>query len=159
KGGLVPGDAAKVEVARWAFDRYGNHGWSLRDLAGDLNKRHVPPPRGKMWYARTLGVMLRQPAYRGTFRFNLNHRGQVFGIDAEGEVVESAELGQAGGKLFVAEAVYEPLIEPGLFDRVQARLKAEAADRGRCNRSGDYALTGILRCGHCGTPMYGVRVH
>jgi DNA invertase Pin-like site-specific DNA recombinase len=159
KGGLVPGDPEEVATVRWVFDQFVTHLRSLRDIAGDLNRRKVPPPRGKAWYAKTVGLLLRQPAYRGTFRFNVNHRGQFFGIDGYGEVVEADDLGGGAGKVFTsADAYADPLIEPALFDRAQERLEALAKDPGRRNRSGEYALTGVLVCGHCGTPMYGVRV-
>jgi DNA invertase Pin-like site-specific DNA recombinase len=159
-GGLVPGDPGEVEVVRWLFDQFVNHLRSLRDLAGELNARKVPPPRGKAWYAKTLGTMLRQPAYRGTFRFGLVRSARFFSRDADGEVVPVEDLASdSKGKVFEAEGVYEqPLVEPPLFDRAQERLAALAGDRGLRNRSGDYALTGVLVCGHCGTPMYGVRV-
>jgi DNA invertase Pin-like site-specific DNA recombinase len=157
EGGLRHGDPQEVEILRWLFDQFGNELRSLCCLAGDLNARKVPPPRGKRWYPKSIGDLLRQRAYRGDFTFNVGRRGQFFGIDAEGEVVETAELNGTPGKLFVTEGAYAPLIEPTLFDKVQHRLDLLKQDRGRRKRQG-YALTGVLVCDNCGSGMYGTQV-
>src|SRR5262249_39132211 len=68
-GGLKHGEPAKAEVVRWLFDQFGNHARSLGWLAGDLNRRQVPPPAGKAWYAKSVGLLLRQRNYRGDFGF------------------------------------------------------------------------------------------
>jgi DNA invertase Pin-like site-specific DNA recombinase len=159
-GGLAHGDAAKVAVVRWLFDQFGNHHRSLGWLAGDLNSRGVPPPRGQRWYQKSISVLLRQPAYRGDFQFNIGPRGQFFAIDAEGEVVERAKL-DGQGRIFRCVGAYAPVVEPALFDRVQERLAALAADPSRRNRGSSgasYALTGVLVCDHCGCPMYGAQI-
>src|SRR5262249_28887629 len=153
----------KIAVVRQAFEQFGNELRSMRQIAGDLNARKVPPPAGKAWYAKTVGLILRQRAYRGDFLFNRVHAGAFYGIDAEGEVVEAEELKDAEGKLlkgkvFTTEGVYEPVVDAKLFDKVQVRLDTLTAAPGRRNHK-DYALTGVLFCGHCGTAMYGVRVH
>jgi DNA invertase Pin-like site-specific DNA recombinase len=161
EGGLVAGDPAEAEVVRWLFDQFVNHLRSLSWLAGDLNLRKVPPPRGKAWYPKTVGVLLRQRAYRGDFEFNRDHRGQFFGIDAGGNVADAEDLaapGTAPGKVFHTAGAYDaPLVEPGLFDRAQARLATLAQYRSRRKRQG-YALTGVLVCDHCGTLLYGMQV-
>jgi DNA invertase Pin-like site-specific DNA recombinase len=156
EGGLKHGDPDRAEVVRWLFDQFGNHRGSLNGMAGDLNRRGVPGPSGGPWYPKTIALLLRQRAYRGDFLFNRDHRGQFFGIDAKGEVVEHDELNVAG-KVFDRSGAYESLVEPALFDKVQRRLDALAGDAGRRNRK-DYALTGVLVCDHCGLPMFATRV-
>jgi DNA invertase Pin-like site-specific DNA recombinase len=156
EGSLKHGDPAKIEVVRWLFDQFGNHRRSLGWLAGDLNARKVPPMRGKAWYPKQFGNLLRQRSYRGDFTFNVSRRGQFYGIDSEGEVVERAKLDGAG-RVFLCEGAHAPVIEPDLFDRVQERLARIAGSRkGRKNMG--HALTGILVCGHCGTAMYAAAV-
>jgi site-specific DNA recombinase len=156
-GGLVHGNAAHAAVVRWLFEQYGSSPpRTLNWLAGDLNRRKVPAPEGGLWQTRTIAGILRRPAYRGDFAFNRNPDGQFSGIDAKGEVVEKVRMDKEG-RLFRVEGKYEPLVDPALFDRVQERL----AEQARKVRPGDrrqpkYALSGILRCGHCGSPMCGM---
>jgi site-specific DNA recombinase len=155
-GGLKHGDETKLNIIRWLFDQLVNHLRSLNWLAGDLNRRKVSPPAGKAWYPKTIALLLRQSNYRGDFHFNTQHRGQFYGIDAEGEVVESSRL-DGPGRAYRCEGAYTPVVDPELFDRAQERLDLLAGNPGRRKRVG-YALTGVLVCGHCGLPMYGVQV-
>jgi DNA invertase Pin-like site-specific DNA recombinase len=154
EGGLRRGDPRKSQLVRWLFDEFGNQLRSLHWLASDLNARAVPGPNGGKWYVKTITGILRNRCYRGDFSFNRNPAGHFYRIDAEGEVVERAKLEDAG-KVFLREGAYRPLVEPALFDKVQRRLDT-LKDRSRRKRMG-YALSGILKCDHCGLPMYGVK--
>lgn len=51
----------------------------------------------------------------------------------------------------------EPLIDEGLFEEVQARLRERRAGSGTSKPKSfrSYALTGLLRCAACGTKWYG----
>jgi DNA invertase Pin-like site-specific DNA recombinase len=152
-GGLVPGDPDKLQVVRYIFDQFVNNLRALGWLALDLNDRHVPPPAGKRWYLRTVKLLLRQRAYRGDFSFNDEHCGHFYGINQDGEVVESAELGDTR-KVFTKTGAYEPVVDPSLFDRAQERLRVIGAEPARSKRK--YALSGALVCGHCGSSLVGV---
>jgi site-specific DNA recombinase len=154
RGGLKPGEPKKAQIVTWLFDQFGNHLLSLHGLASDLNAREVPGPTGGKWHVKTIAGILRNRCYRGDFSFNRNPEGQFYGMDAEGDVVEKGKLDGAG-KVFLHEGVYEPLVETALFDRVQDRLET-VKSRSRRKRMG-YALSGILKCDHCGLPMYGVK--
>lgn len=47
------------------------------------------------------------------------------------------------------------IISKELFDKVQARLKANAKARAKTKAHNDYLLTSKVFCGHCGSPMVG----
>ncbi len=156
KHSLKPGDPKQQKIVCWLFDQFANHQRSLCWLASDLNARKVPGPKGGLWYVRVVREMLRGRCYAGDFVYNRKRVGQFYGIDDKGEVVERAELGGEAGKLFVEKGVYAAIIDRDLFDKAQRRLDTLAKDRSRRKRMG-YALTGILKCGHCGRPMCGVK--
>ena len=60
-GAVSPSQAA---VVRQAFERYVA-GWSAARIATELNNNRVPAPRGAVWYASTVGGLLRNPRYAG----------------------------------------------------------------------------------------------
>jgi DNA invertase Pin-like site-specific DNA recombinase len=153
---LQHGEPQKTRIVLWIFDQFLNQLRSLNWLAGDLNRRKVPSPQGSLWTPKTVGVILRQRAYRGDFQFNVSPEGNFYGIDASGEVAEKAKLDGAG-KVFLCVGKYTPLIDTPLWDQAQARLERLARHRG--DRKHKYALSGILVCDHCGLKMYGVAAH
>jgi DNA invertase Pin-like site-specific DNA recombinase/DNA-binding transcriptional MerR regulator len=153
KHSLKHGDPKEIKIVRWLFGEI-DRGRSMTSLAGDLCRRGVRAPRGGQWSVPTIRHMLKCRAYRGDFTFNDAHWGKFYGIDGKGEVVESEELKEPG-KVFVKEGVYKPLVDPALFDRVQKRLEVLGKDRSQRKRM--YALSGVLRCGHCDHAMYASR--
>jgi DNA invertase Pin-like site-specific DNA recombinase len=153
--GLRPGDPEQRRILLWIYERYANDYRSANWIAADLNARGIPGPFGGRWYVKTVNELLAQPAYRGDFVFNRERKGRFFSIDAKGEVVDREDV-RGPGKRFVAEGRYEPIVPPALWDKVQRRreLLSRPENRGLRKRMG-YALTGVLRCGHCRGGMYG----
>jgi DNA invertase Pin-like site-specific DNA recombinase len=154
EGGYRPGDPAQAEVVRWAFRQFADEGRSLCWLAGDLNRRGVPGPRGGKWYTKTVNQLLRRRCYRGDFEYGKAPVGHFYRLDAEGEVVEREEV-SGKGKVFRKEGAHKPLVDPALWDRAQGRL-ATLKNRARRKRLA-YALSGVLKCDHCNSTLYGAR--
>jgi site-specific DNA recombinase len=154
QGGLNHGDREQVEIVQWLFDQFVNQLRSINWLAGDLNERHIPSPDGGKWWIKTISKLLRRKCYRGDFSFNEKAYGQFYGIDAGEQVVPKGDL-NGPGKVFFMEGVYQPMVDPALFDRAQERLELLKTDRSRRKRGG-YPLTGVLFCGHCGSRLHAV---
>jgi DNA invertase Pin-like site-specific DNA recombinase len=156
EGGVyVWGDPQKAETVRWLFTQFADEARSISSLTGQMNARKVPGPDGGAWYVKNVANLLRRPCYRGDFVYGQVPAGNFFRLNDQGEVVEKAAAGE--GKVYRTAGAYR-LIDPALFDRAQARLAVLANNRGRRKR-GDYVLTGILVCDHCGSPMHGTRHH
>jgi hypothetical protein len=156
--GLKHGDAKQIKIVRWLYDQFANHQRSLCSLAAELNTQKVPSPTKGLWYVNTIARLLRRDAYKGDFSFNRQRAGQFFGIDDQGEVKETAELNGKPGKLYRMEGAYEPLVSPKLWDKANRRLELLGKDHGRRKRMG-YALSGVLVCDHCASPLTGCRPH
>jgi DNA invertase Pin-like site-specific DNA recombinase len=108
---------------------YGEHGFAvaLEEIARRLNSNSVPTYRGgKAWYHTTVGKVLTNEAYLGIQR------------DSAGNP---------------HPALWEPIIEQDLWDRVQERL-ARNHRRGKGTNS-VYLLSGLLHCATCGRLMHG----
>ena len=178
---LVPSDdPVKVETVKWLFKTYAETDIGLRRLADELNSKGIPAPgknrnsksgkpKNTSWWIGTIRAILRNEAYVGTFTWGKRQMGKYHNV--VGDRVEKRIGG--GNKVvhnqrddwIVKENAFEPLIDRETFDRVQAKLvsrKIQKGSRGRRssakrNRGGEYVLTGLLRCGHCGAAMYGQR--
>jgi DNA invertase Pin-like site-specific DNA recombinase len=100
-------------------------GDSLRSICSDLNERGVRSATGKQWSSQTL----RRLVMSGRISGQREHHGEI-----------------------VSKAEWEAIISPAETQRLRAKLGDP--DR-RTNRSARrYLLARLLRCGHCGSPLY-----
>ena len=62
------GDALRVEKTEFETIRqvrkWRAHGWSLRRIAGELNRKAIPTKRGRRWHASTVGYILGNSLYQ-----------------------------------------------------------------------------------------------
>ena len=122
-------DPERAPLIRWAFEHYAEGETSVTGLLRDLTARGlvtVPTPKrpSKPLGKNTLYKLLTNPYYAGVIRYmGVLHPG-----------------------------AHEPLIEPALFDRVQALLKARNAHATRHVQHAHH-LKGLLHCGTCGSRM------
>jgi site-specific DNA recombinase len=111
-------------------------GLPLREVARQWNKAGVTTTRGKEWNHTAVRQVLRNPRLAGW----RTHQGEI-------------ARGPGGEKV---RGVWEPIVEQGTFDALQAALDG----RGHRRRRGaqKYLLSGVARCGVCGARMHGYRV-
>lgn len=100
-------------------------GESTRSLASWLNDQQVPTVTGSDWITTTVKGMLTNPRYAGL----RTHRGTVIG-----------------------RAQWEAIISEDDHRRVLARYAARKTSGRRAPQR--YLLSGLLRCGKCGTRLY-----
>jgi site-specific DNA recombinase len=113
----------EVELVREAARRL-LAGESLYRIATDWTTRGVETSTGASWSTTALKAFLTAPRIAGL----RSHRGEVIG-----------------------PAVWAPILDETTWKRVTAILNDPARKRKRAIRS--YLLTGLLRCGRCGTAM------
>lgn len=116
--------ADEVAVIRQLAKRY-LAGESLRSLTTWLSDQGVRTVRGGEWRTTTVANLLTSPRMAGL----REHRGQVEG-----------------------PAVWKPIITPKQRDRILAIMATKKASGRRTPRR--YLLSGLLRCGKCGNPLY-----
>jgi site-specific DNA recombinase len=115
----------EATIIREAADRL-LAGDSLRSVVLDLNARRCFTSQGKPWIARSLKRVLTSPRTAG--------------------LREHPDVG-------TVRAVWEPILERETYDRLCAVLNDPRRDHRRRGRPRRHLLSGILRCGECGTRM------
>jgi site-specific DNA recombinase len=117
---LVP-DPVTAHWLRWIFEQRAA-GASYEVIMNELTARGIPSPGGGHWWASTV--------------YNITHNSTYIGHVTWGDTE-------------CADGQHEPLISRELWDRVQV-----INENGTSWRFGEHvhvhALTGLLRCGHCG---------
>jgi len=176
----------EAAVVREIFVLAGK-GWGHKRIATHLNKKGIPSSEAAQkrnelsrnrnvdgrWPAGTIAAMLRNPVYKGLYRWNKKARVDCFDWKLEGQgTVEIGKIrsGLQAFKRFegvyvdrskpVAEWVVKDkavpaIVEPDFFDRLQGRFQK----RGTWARGNyvKYLMAGGLKCASCGNPCFGHR--
>jgi site-specific DNA recombinase len=156
----VPGDKGKriiveteADSVRRIFEEYVA-GRTPRDIAHDLNKEGVPPPRGRVWNASTIngnpqrGIgILHNELYAG--RLVWNKVRMVKDPDS------GKRLSRPNAKVdWQSTEVPDLAIIPrALFEAAQARKIARSRTHPNQQRRPRHMLSGLLRCGACRAGM------
>ncbi len=153
----IPGDDDEVAVVRWLFAEYFQRDASYHQLARALNDRNVPSPNGGRWVYQVIHELLKNVRYCGDLSLGVESAGTFHRLN-EGEIVPTG--GRKGRKHnkspLLAENTHQGIIERSVFDAVQEKMKRREKTGQHSQREEGFALTGVLICGHCGKPMYGV---
>jgi site-specific DNA recombinase len=146
----------EAEIVRRIFRDYAS-GFSARDIAANLNRDGVPPPRGAHWMANTIcgnaarkiGI-LHCELYRGKRVWNKQRYvknpdtgKRVSRMNPEGEWV-------------IADAPALRIVSDDEWNRAAARIQGTGRrSKGRPIGSGKKPrfLSGLIRCGVCGSSM------
>ncbi|MCV0387187.1 MAG: recombinase family protein [Nitrobacter sp.] len=136
-------DAVEAEVVRLMFrlvhEGNGTSGpLGVKALACHLNERGYRTRRGARWGIGPLHALLTSPTYKGEYRFNR-------------KVWKTKEEKPEADQIMVP---VDPIIDPALFDAVQARLKSRNPKQTPPRVvTGPILLTGLATCASCGGGM------
>jgi len=138
---IVP-DEVYAETIRRVFEAYVN-GVTGPKIAAQLNEEGVRTSNGKRWSAKRLYDILRNCAYCGD-------------IIVGARCVDASGRRRQGPNPILVQDVHEPLVTRSVFEQVQSILESRSRDYGKARRvSSPYLLSGLVRCGHCGSFMAG----
>jgi site-specific DNA recombinase len=148
--------AEEAAIVRRIFLEYAD-GRSPRDIAHDLNREGVPPPRGAAWNASTINGngergngVLQNPLYVGELVWN---RVRMVKDPSTGRRISRPNPPSEWQR---ADAPQLAIVDRETWERAAERKRASLArgpePRGprRYQRS---LLSGLLRCGACGSGM------
>ncbi len=153
RGRLLVNDAEAEVIRRIFAERLAGN--TPRQIAQGLNKDGIPAPRGGRWNASTINGMkkrgtgiLNNTLYVGRPTWNKNHMRKVVG-EAEKRVIRPRDKSEHVTR---EEPEYR-IVDEEIFLAVQ-RLKEERAHvPPPKQRKAKRLLSGLLRCGCCGSGM------
>lgn len=142
-------DPQEAPIVQQVFHWYLREDMGFRAIAKRLNERRVPGQKGRTgtWDARTVERMLRREAYAGDTVHGkwIWHRGR----DGQSHL-------ERGQNPLVMRDTHPAIIDRDTWDAAQARLATKAM-LGPRSQGSPYLLSGLVRCGNCGTSMVIIR--
>lgn len=160
---LAVDDVGKVKVVQRIFREFVEEGRSMSDIAKRLHEEGFVPPgsRGRPWRFDAVRIILENPAYVGDYASGRRSYGK-YHIAREGQVAK----GNGGGgrtknpesQWIVRRDTHEGIIDRNTFERAQAILAKGKTGRSQYTpENNPFVLSGLLRCGKCGCPLWGDR--
>ncbi|MES5481563.1 recombinase family protein [Bradyrhizobium sp. INPA03-11B] len=156
----VPGKAGELEIVedeativRCIFTAYAA-GRTPRDIAHDLNRENVRPPRGRQWNASTINGN----AQRGAgLIFNELYAGRI--VWNKVRMVKDPDTGKRLSRpnprdeWQTIEAPQLRIVEQLVWDQAHALKTEKSHLTSHVKRRAPHLLSGLLRCGCCGSGM------
>ena len=137
---------AEEVIVRRVF-QWASEGVSRHMIACRLNEANIPTKRGKLWHSLTVGRILGNRAYTGVQVYGQKRYRKVKGVISATDRPESEWVRIEG---------FTPgIITQAQYERVQERLAVGQARFNAMSPRQRYLLTGIGRCGKCGTSFTG----
>lgn len=137
----------EAPIVKRIFELYAS-GLGCVKIAEQLDREHVPAPKGKSWSPDSLPGMLNNVHYLGKVKWN--ERKTVRTV-AEGEVLKSRPRAE---EFLVFEGKHPAIIDQELWDRVHAVKGTHPRNHKAKNLTNP--LAGLLWC-ECGRAMVGRR--
>ena len=143
----------EATIVRRIFDEYSG-GKSPKCICHDLNREGVSPPRGKRWSPSALNGLedrgagiLRNTIYVGQRSWN---KVRMVKDPSTGRRVSRPN---PSDKWQISQIPSLRLVDDEVWERVQARLRANKRSRPETMRRPKRLLSGLLACGACGAGM------
>lgn len=149
---LVP-DEITAPIVRLVFENYAAAGGSLCSVVDMLNRDGIPSPAGKpKWRRASVRRILIHPVYAGDYVWGRVLSGKYHG--RVGDEIVSRRPGQRSTKNdpIVHRDAVPAIVSRELFETAQELLARRK--KVTCRPSAVRPLSGLLTCGHCGSPMH-----
>lgn len=147
--GLREIDPENAAVVERIFRDYAD-GRSARQIAGDLNAKGIPAPRGGIWRASTIAGhrkdsfgILSNPIYVGKLLY-----GRTETVTDPRTRKRSMRKGT--GQIVTGEAAHLRIIDDAIWQQVQDQLEARSSGPTHRQRRPRHLLSRLGQCGVCG---------
>lgn len=160
---LILSEEQRVNVVRDIY-RMCVEGRGFKGIADDLNRRGVMSPRGNLWSFTSIKSLLENPAYRGDIVWNRRTESRFYAVRS-GRADQMKANRQSGrvetmpkDDWIVIEDAVPAIVDRETWDRAQVMVKRRAdAKGGHGKQTNRWLLSGVLKCGECGSAFWGER--
>lgn len=150
---LILGSDEAVKAVQTMFEMYAN-GHSLTAVRDELNRLGLPTARGSTWSRGAVCNMLRNPTYLGHTHYNKFTSGKYSSV---AQAMRADGTIDGDSSVHVVKNTHPPLISKSTWDKVQRRREQNRKRTTPHKEGGAFVLTGLMKCGHCGSPLIGRR--
>ena len=126
------------------------NGKGSKVIARTLNERAIPAPGGETWHQARIMHILRNEKYIGDLNLQKYY--------SENHITKRTLVNDGCLKRYYVTENHEPIIDRGMFDRVQQLIK-DKAERHPHIAPYDYSFKDKVFCGKCGAKYYRKKVH
>lgn len=137
-------------IVRKIFDLYANKGYSYRMIAQELNDNCCLNKLGECFKETSIRDMLLNEKYLGTYIYN---RRSTKSKDGK----RNNSLAKDPDQIIRIENAFDAIVDKETFNKVKKVMDSRKG-RNACNQAQEvYLLSGIIKCGKCGSNMHGNR--
>jgi site-specific DNA recombinase len=157
---LVFGPEHEVEVMRRIFREYVEEGRSLSEIAARLNSEGFLSPSGgaNKWRFDTVKGLLLNPAYAGDYRAYGYSYGKYHQVHGGQVVTQTGRKRNPPSDWIIRRDNHQAMVDRETFDKAQAIIAKGKTGRSKYTpENNPYLLSGLLRCGKCGSPLQGLK--
>ena len=151
-------DEVQAHWVRWIYEQALTRGTTA--IAEALNRQGVPPPgSAKAWSKATVSMIVSKPLYKGEYMYGRTLECSSCGRRLRGNQHDAWRGWRecvCGGRMAANSiaATVPAIVEPELWEAVNARRKARRVRHGRAGSRRDmFGLQGHIRCAVCGGTM------
>jgi len=128
----------EAPIVREIYAKYLD-GAGLEGIARDLNNRGITTKAGNRWSKTTVQLLLQNPVYYGSLRWNYAKGGSKKNAPDEWVIIED---------------VHDPIIDKKTFEQAQT-IGQNRKSRHPRELASEFLFSGVLHCAACGSPMHG----
>jgi DNA invertase Pin-like site-specific DNA recombinase len=150
----------EAEIVAWLFRTYATRDVGLGWLVDELRRRGVKAPRGgAVWQTNTIRQLFLNRNYLGDFHWGLKPGGKYYRFGGKGKAEKSRKRKRhrtPEAEWLVVPETHEALVDRDTFNRVGARLVENRKRTTPQAGGGDWLLSKLMVCSHCGHFMVGI---
>lgn len=160
---LVLSEGRRVKVVRDIY-RLCIDGRGFKGIADDLNRRGDASPRGHLWSFTSVKSLLENPVYRGDIVWNRRTESRFYAV-RNGRADQMKAHRESGrpeampkDDWIIIEDAVPAIVDRTTWDRAQVMVRRRSeAKGGGGKQTNRWLLSGVLRCGECGSLFWGER--
>lgn len=148
-------DPKPAALVRRLFDEYLKPGASLRSVCQMLNAEGVTKTPGVPWNTSRLREILTRRKYTGAYTWGEVQKGTYHAATSGGPTARRKKQPRGQADPVILPDYHDAIVDQVTFNKVQTKLVKRRQATSPFKGVRRYLLTGLLRCGHCGSSMAG----